>query len=246
MTKKNNGALETATKPQINKVSAHEIYLVDKKGRNKLRICGMQKANQSKGYVCTNPAGKDTNHPGYAQCSFHDRFLTNSKNTGLWKTLNVEAGMPANLMQLLDAGQQIEENVLVSVDEDIRLLYSLQSYIFTRRKIEDKEGDETEDGYLKADDVELLMKLTGQILKAKDLRAKLNKELQLDTQTVKSFVNQIFKIIATEAAQGTADRIMREIVEGVIVPFKTKGRIKGPDLLYDPDSREISEAHVVD
>jgi len=241
---KKNGVVR-ATKPKIKRINSYEVYLVDTKGRSKKRICGIQKQNQPKGYVCTNPAGRDTGHPGYGQCSHHDRFLTNPNNLSVWAKFNKEANLPVNLMELLDAANDIEENQLTMVDDEIRLLYTLQAYVLGKRRTVDKESDKaTDDGVLFTSDIELLMKLASQIIKAKDVRAKLNKELVLDTKTVKAFVNQIFKIISEETSEPVGRRIMTEIVQGVIVPYKTKGRLKGPSLDFDEESGEIVDVEV--
>jgi len=241
------GKIIQATKPKIDKVNPYEVYLVDSKGRRRKKICGTQKNNMPQGYVCTNPAGADTDHPGVAQCSFHDRQITNPSNVNLWARLNTQANLPVNLMDLLESTKRIEETELVHVDDEIRLLYAMQGYIMTRtRKMLDEDGNETEEGYLSGDDIELIMKLTDKILKAKDLRVKLNKELVLDTASVKSFVNQIFKIIGEQVSESIARSIMMDIMEEVIVPFKTKGRIRGTELHFDEEKGEISDAEEVD
>ncbi len=244
---KRNGETVQATKPQIKRVNYYEVYLVDSRGRKKKRICGVQKNNMPQGYVCTNPAGADTDHPGIAQCSFHDRQITNPTNINLWARLNLENKLPVNLMELLESTKQIEETEMVRVDDEIRLLYALQGYLMSRAKpLVDEEGNKTEEGYLSSDNIELLMKLSDKILKAKDLRVRLNKELVLDTASVKSFVNQIFKIISEQASEAIARGIMVDIMEEVIVPFKTKGRMRGADLTFDEETGRISDAEEVD
>ena len=56
----------------------------------------------------------------------------------------------------------------------------------------------------------------------------------LDTTTVKAFVDQIFKIIMANAAKNVGKRILTEILDEVIVPFKTQGRIVGAEFDYAP------------
>lgn len=221
--------LPSSTKPTFKKLNPYEVYLVDKKGRLKKRICGTQLSQLPEGYVCTNDPGLGTDHPGYAQCNVHDRQITNSNNTGLWLKLNRDAGLPENLLGFLENAAQIEEKHMVSVDDDIRSLYAILLFVMQKRK-DPSDGDK---GYLTNSDIETILKIMDKILKAKELRIKLNKELHLDMSTVKSFVDQIFKIIVSSTAEPIGKRILTEILEHVIVPFKTKGRIVGKDFEYD-------------
>lgn len=229
--------LPTSTKPRFKKISPYEVYLLDENGRTKRRICGTQKNNEPEGYVCTHDAGLSTSHPGTGQCSFHDRQITNGRNTGLWERLNKASNLPSNLIEYFQNVEIIEEEHLLNVDDDIRLLYVLQSYVLNRRRDTKNEGE----GYLTSQDIELLMKITDKVLKAKDVRVKLKKELVLDTSTVKSFVEQIFKIILTEASKPMARRIMQGILSEVILPFRTQGRIRGGEFSFDGEVGEIAE-----
>lgn len=222
------GQLAHSSKPKVKKVTPYEVYLIDSKGRESKRICGTQRNSMPEGYYCVNVAGEGTDHPGWGQCQYHDRQLSNGQNTGLWLTLNRQAGLPANLLEYYQNAEVISEEHLSTVDDDIKALYALQTYILSRRR------DENEDGYITNQDIDLVMKLTDKIFKAKELRVKLKKEVSLDTTTVKAFVDQIFKIIMANAAKNVGKRILTEILEEVIVPFKTQGRIKGTEFDYAP------------
>tara|TARA_R110000851_G_scaffold73733_9_gene162645 strand:- start:138 stop:890 length:753 start_codon:yes stop_codon:yes gene_type:complete len=227
-TVKKAGQLAKSTKPHVDKVSAYEVYLLDGKKKRKRRICGTQRNDMPAGYVCLKASGDGTDHPGYGQCTYHDRQLTNPNNTGLWESLNREAGLPANLMEYFQNAEIVEEKHLTSVDEDIKGLYALVSYVMQRRR----DVENPEEGYITNQDIELVLKLTDKIIKAKELRPKLKKEVSLDTTTVKAFVDQIFKIIMQNAAKNVGKRILTEILDEVIVPFKTQGRIVGKDFDY--------------
>ena len=78
-----------------------------------------------------------------------------------------------------------------------------------------------------------------------NVRPKLKKEVSLDTTTVKAFVDQIFKIIMQNAAKNVGKRILTEIMDEVIVPFKTQGRIVGKEFDYKKESDAL-EAEVTD
>ena len=236
-TVKKAGQLVSSSKPKIKKISHYEIYLLDEKGKQTKRICGTQRNQMPSGYVCTNKAGDGTDHPGWGQCNYHDRQITNPNNTSLWLELNQRAGLPANLFEYYQNAEVVTEQHLSSVDDDIRALYALQTYVLSRRRDPDNEDE----GYITNHDIDLVMKLTDKIMKAKEIRVKLNKEVSLDTTTVKAFVDQIFKIILANAAKNVGKRILSEILEEVIVPFKTQGRIVGEEFDYNPTSVEVAE-----
>ena len=67
----------------------------------------------------------------------------------------------------------------------------------------------------------------------------LEKEVQLDTKTVKEFINQIFGLIVANASRNVAKSIMTEILDKVIIPFNTQNRISGDDFTYEPESEEV-------
>jgi hypothetical protein len=240
-TVKKAGQLANSTKPKIDKVSPYEVYLVGENNQRTRRICGTQRNSMPEGYVCLKLSGDGTDHPGYGQCTYHDRQITNPNNTGLWQDLNRQAGLPANLMEYFENAQIIEEKHLTSVDEDIKGMYALVSYVMQRRR----DLENPEEGYLTNQDIELVMKITDKIVKAKELRPKLKKEVSLDTTTVKAFVDQIFKIIMQNAAKNVGKRILTEIMDDVIVPFKTQGRIVGKEFDYKKES-DILEADIKD
>ena len=231
------GQLARSTKPKFKKLTPYEVYLVDDKGRSGKRICGTQRNGMPEGYVCIKASGEGTDHPGWGQCQFHDRQLPNPQNTGLWLTLNQQAGLPANLLEYYQNAEMIQEEHLSSVDDDIKALYALQTYVLSRHRDPENENE----GYITNQDIDLVMKLTDKIMKAKEMRVKLNKEDSLDTTTVKAFVDQIFKIIMANAAKNVGKRILSEILEEVIVPFKTQGRIVGEEFDYSPTSVEVAE-----
>ena len=93
-----------------------------------------------------------------------------------------------------------------------------------------------------SDDIDLMLKIIDKILKAKEIRVKLKKEVSLDMSTVSSFIDQIFKVIISSASKATADKVMAEIVKEVIIPFKTQGRIVGKDFEYDPQANTLFTA----
>lgn len=233
-----------SSKPHIDKVNDYEIYLVDDHNRHTRRICGFQRKRMSLGYVCTKSAGEGTGHLGVGPCKSHDHAIANSNNTGLWERLNRANKLPANLLEFLQNAEEIEERHLVDVDEDIRILYAMQAYVLSRRRMK-KEGDLEEggepEGFLFNEDIDLIMKLTDRIVKAKGLRLKLKKEISIDDSTIKIFMDQVFRVILASAAKGVSKRIIQQILEEVIMPFKTQGRIVGHEFEYETSADAVAK-----
>lgn len=225
------------TKPLVTKKDENEIYLIDNHGDKLFRICGVQRNNMPPGYLCINKAGFKTQHYGWGPCYLHDRQLTNPRNTGLWAKMNEKAGLPKNLLAYLENADELENTALAQVDGDIQGLYALLVYVMNRRRVpanKERDGKDAEDTVnLSNDDVDMILKITDKIMKAKDLRLKLNKELTLDMTTISSFIDQLFQVIISSTSPGIGKKLLAAILEEVIVPFKTQGRIKGDNFEYD-------------
>ena len=229
--------------PLVEKVNPYEVYLLDEEGERLKKICGGQRRGLPEGYVCTQSAGHNTNHPGIGPCKKHDYSIPNSRNTRLWDTLNRAHGLPSTLSEYLSYSDDIEERHLTTVDEDIKTLYGILSYQLSKRNIDSedlkKSEKELKEITLSNADLDLALKIMDKILKAKDIRMKLSKELILDTSTIKMFVHQIFRVATEKLAEHQAKMLLNAFLEEVIIPFQTKGRIKGSDFNYEPESGKI-------
>ncbi len=229
--------------PHVDQVSPHEVYLLDAKGKRARRICGAQRHKLPIGYVCLQIAGAGTEHPGEGACSAHDLYLINPNNTSLWNTMNRGKNLPANLMELMENAQLLEETHLSAIDEDIRMLYVLVQNTLDRNSIHVLNPDTGEQELtfsMGSHDTELVMKLLDKVIKAKQMKAQLHKELAMDSTMVKAFIDQIFKIIVTSVAPQQSRRVMEEILEKVIVPYRTKNRIKGAEFQYEPSAADMA------
>jgi len=215
---------------EVEKVSSFESYVIENGVRTK-RVCGRQRKNKPKGIVCLHPAGAHTVHPGYGQCSLHDNSITNSNRTNVWALLNIEAGLPSTLKEVFENAQLIDDIHLSEVDDDIKMMYALVGDIVHK-------GEEVP---LTSRDIDRVMGILGKIIKAKETRAKLNKEVKLDATTVKEFVNQIFEVVISLAPKDTARRILVQIMDEVIAPFKTAGRITGDEFDYQIEDADFKE-----
>ena len=236
-----------STKPRIKKINPHEIYLLDDNNRSIKRICGKQRPNMPKGWVCLQPAGQGTDHPGVGYCSSHDTVITNSRNTGLWQHLNQDNGLPSNIRELMENAQLIEEQHLTSVDDDIRMMYVLKQYLLQGHHLrvnaptEGKGRKKAGEHQLSLETIDMILKITKEIVSTKKLRHQLEREVKLDMSTVQTFVDQIFKVLAAEAPRPIAKKLMVSILEDVITPLQTAGRIKGDSFTYTPKGSKLAE-----
>lgn len=188
-----------------------EKWLVTETGEKLRTVCGIwQGASQR---PCLLPAGWMTPHPGKGNCRKHTRG-------GLYNIiLNQESGYPTQLQELLLHTESLDESEIMPLELDIKLLYALQQYTMSR-------GIE---GQLGLDQIDLVRKITGDILKAKTIKHKIQREMKLDNTTVKEFVNQIFKTISENVQGPEAKRLMEDIMNKVIVPFQSTDRLSDKD-----------------
>lgn len=114
----------------------------------------------------------------------------------------------------------------MSVDTEIKMLYALQNYIMTM-------GEE-----MTLDQIETVRGITLDLVKAKGLKNKIQRELRLDATSVREFVQQIFEIIAGRIRGPEAKNLMNDILNQVIIPFRNKDRIHSGEI--DPDQMKNS------
>jgi hypothetical protein len=179
-------------------------WLVSPEGTRLRRVCGHSTIYGP----CLLTAGWGTDRKGYGKCRHHSRKSLYNVS------LSLSHGLPSRLGELLEATEQLEDSELTSVDTEIKLLYALQTYVMSI-------GPE-----LTLDQIEILRGLATDLLKAKALKNKIQRELRLDATSVKEFVNQIFNIISARVRGPEAKNIMNDILNEVIIPFRTQDRIR--------------------
>lgn len=192
------GACQILEKPEIS-----ENWLVTADGTFIRKICGHR---SSKGPCLLFP-GWGTNHMGKGKCKHHARSLLYNPQ------LNALEGLPVRFGELLEHVDNIEEGTLLNVDHEIKFLYALQQYVLTMSP----EMNLTQ--------IETLQDMTMDIVKTKAVKNKIQKEMRLDASAVKDFVKNIFDIIVQTVPGSDAQRILNDIMNKVIVPYKNKQRI---------------------
>lgn len=186
------------------------VWLVDSDGTKLRKICGHRPAQ---GTPCLSPAGRGTDHPGFGKCRSHSR--SKLFNVVLSRAHNY----PTNFLELLEHSSQLESLQLNSLDPEIQMLYTLQNYILTM------ERDERV--HLSIEEIQMLQSLTSDIIKAKTVKAKIQRELKMDSTSIKEFIDQIFGLIAQRVDPAKAKLLFADILNQVIVPFQNKDRIAG-------------------
>jgi len=192
------GACQILEKPEIS-----ENWLVTSDGTFIRKICGHR---SSKGPCLLFP-GWGTNHIGKGKCRHHGRSLLYNPQ------LNALEGIPVRFGELLAHVDNVEEGTLLNVDHEIKFLYALQQYVLTMATD------------LNLQQVDALQELTMNIVKTKSIKNKIQKEMRLDASAVKDFVKNIFDIVVQTVPGPEAQRILNDIMNKVIVPYKNKQRI---------------------
>jgi hypothetical protein len=192
------GACQILEKPEIS-----ENWLVTSEGTFIRKICG----HRSSRGPCLLFPGWGTNHVGKGKCRHHARSLLYNPQ------LNAIEGIPVRFGELLEHVDGIEEGILLNVDHEIKFLYTLQQYVLTMS------------GELNLTQIETLQDMTMDIVKAKSIKNKIQKEMRLDASAVKDFVKNIFDIIIQSVPGPEAQRILNDVMNKVIVPYKNKQRI---------------------
>lgn len=190
-----------------------ERWLVDEKGTKLRKVCGHWNSFSQR--PCLFPAGFGTNHFGKGSCRKHSRG-------GLYNLiLNAENGYPEKLGELLSHVESLDEREIIPLENEIKILYALQQYVMSN----------TIDGVLNLDQIDIIRKITSDLVKTKAIKHKIQREMKLDNTTVKEFVNQIFKTISENIKGPESKRLMTEILNKVIIPFQNTDRIGKSDVL---------------
>lgn len=193
--------------PNIEIIDEDEIYLLDDGGLRVKRICGKQKAGYPDGYVCVNPAGWGTLHPGISRCKYHEPKGNTVTHVSFWKRLRKKYHIVPNVSEALDLAEELTDNELASVDLEIQMLYSLL--------IDHMQGN----AEWKKGDSKFALLILDKIVKAKETKSKIEKALAVDPRVITAFVDQIFSQIVKFAEREVARKIMESILSEVVVPL---------------------------
>jgi len=195
---------------RIERVSAVEVYLLSGTSRYK-RICGST-ATYSGG-VCIYEAGLRTNHLGKGFCHLHE---TNQSNAAWNLILRNEVDPETKpLLQYLQAAGGLSDSQLSDLTGEIQMLYSLIATVQHNKSI------------LLPSDMDLIRKILGDLVKAKEVKSKIEKEVKFEVEGIKSFVNQVFSVIVAQLDAATARRVMNMIMEKVIMPLEATDKLSG-------------------
>lgn len=182
-------------------------WLISPEGERLRKVCG-HKSNRG---PCLLPAGWNTEHLGFGRCSFHSRSLLYNEH------LSRIHGLPARFGELLQFADDLEDTAMLNVDHEIKFMTALRDYLLT---IE-------ENGVLTMDQIDRLHEHTMNIVKAKAIKNKIQKEMRLDVSTIKEFISQVFTIISQHVPTSQSQRIFRDVVNRVLVPFKNTDKFSG-------------------
>jgi|SRR5690606_16432506 len=193
--------------------SQSTFWIVDSTGTKIRPICGNRKSD---GTICFQQAGWGTEHLGFGRCQTH-------KRSPLYNlALSESENYPTRLRGFLELSDEVDNNILNKLDPEIKILSALLNYILTLP--EDSERTE-----LSLEEIETAKGLLKEIIKAKTLRQKMLREIQLDYKHVKEFVGQIFSVIVHDLDPVQARNLMSDIYNKVIVPFQKTSQLSTSD-----------------
>lgn len=187
---------------KIERISSSEAYSIDGSGLRLQRICGSP--NTSSGMPCRYEAGYRTNHLGKSYCWLHET----AESKAVWDTILGGVDERTTLGKYLLKTTSLTEPQLKDVNSEIMLLYALV-------------GSMNERGNLLPVDIDLIRKIATDLGKLKEIRGKLEREMKLEMNTVKAFIDQVFSVIVGALDKTTARRVMTQIMERVILPLST-------------------------
>lgn len=194
---------------RVERVTAIEVYLIRGSTRFK-RICGSN-ATYS-GNVCTYDAGYRTDHPARGFCWLHET----TASVAAWNQI-VSQGDDNDrpLVRYLRNAASITPHQLRELDGDIMFLHALVGQAQDGKTI------------LSSADLELIRKILADIVKAKETKAKIERDIKFEAESIKNFVNQVFSVVVSQLDPATARRIMNLVMDKVILPLEATDKISG-------------------
>jgi len=121
--------------------------------------------------------------------------------------------------------KDIEEGELTRVDSEIKTMLATLDYIFRSVMVEDpKKPGQFIEKSLSSDDIKAIILITKNLVSAKEVRRKLEKELKLDVATVEEFTIEMLKIVKKVCPDHLARKVMGECLS-LIRLYRDEGRI---------------------
>lgn len=221
-------------------------------------VCGKI---DSRGRVCTNGRGYKTGHPGFGLCRFCEKKTERavirggnptvsamkplSGNNQKMHLLNRQNRVPSRLAECLVAAEEIEEGVMKKVDTDIQMMYGLIQYVMEGGLQEIEEADRDAGNFrLRTEEIKILNTMFKSVLDAKKTRHAMENEMRLDPVTIKAFVSQVLAIVFANTDARMARKIGAEILDKVIRPFRSDGKLAGHDSDYEAVGSSMVDAIV--
>lgn len=157
--------------------------------------------------------------------------------------LNRQSQIPARLRECLDAGDLLEEKVLRGVIQDTRTIYALIQYVL-EGGLHTLSAEQREEAnwQLNETDVKVVNMLIKTVLETKKIQLITDQTMRLDPLTVKAFVGQVMSVVFSHVSADIARRIGSDVLDRVIKPFKSSGRIVGEEIEYHEISPELTRA----
>ena len=194
-------------KPQIEKVTQFEVYLVKDGGRDR-RICGSKKRGIPAEYPCLSHAGSGTNHLGVGYCVTHDPKC--ALDDKYWRKLNTSMGVPVDIQELYENTTDLQKTQLFSLSNVMQRTTILYWDIMQHPESENKETGENEFSHWQRQE---LRKLDRQMIDIIESERKLDNQGRLKGATINSFLDAFFGIITSTLDANKAKLLMNRLMK---------------------------------
>jgi len=191
------------TKEKVERLSASEVYLLDSVGRRQYRVCGS--VNTFSGSSCLYQAGYRTNHLFKGNCWLHET----REGKAIWDIVIGGIDEKTVFGKYLINATCLTDDQLQDINADIIMLYALVGTLQDNRTV------------ITVSDIEQIRKIIREIGKMKEIRGRLDRDMKLEVNTVRDFINRVFSIITGCLDKTSARRVMTQIMEKVVLPLGT-------------------------
>jgi len=150
-----------------------------------------------------------------------------SKTAKKWSIVDEKGKLPVRFVELYERAEKLEQEDLVKLDNEIKMLYTLQQHLLESGVVK-RDGQRKEVDYDSITIRQLLL-INKQLIAAKEVRQKLEREIRLDVMTIRELLVQIVEQVKIYVPEHLTRKVLGAIMNNVIVPHREKKKIIGDD-----------------
>ncbi len=166
-------------------------------------------------FVCAAEAGAGTTHQGFGQCIEHESpFIPRLLDAISSK------GVPQHIVDIFDSKAETDQRLMATLDPEIQGMYAL-----LEMQLRGLPKDPTEQPSDRA--IGALKTNMMAVASLKEKRRVMEDKMTLDMGIVEDFIRRIMEVVMTNSNELQARRIFHEIMNNVVKPMRSEGRISG-------------------